>query len=357
MYSFPMRIPMNYVVSHRWITMTCSASLLTTPLGQQESYRLDHIANVVLGERKLSYEEHGNLYTLYKEDHQKFIEYNIRDVELIEKLDENLGLLDLAMTMAYRGGVNFEEVLGTTTIWDAIIYRILNTRRVAVPQKREKPKGDYAGGYVKDPQVGSHDWVASFDLNSLYPNILVQYNMSPETVVDGLIDTNVPLMLHRKSPHSDADTNKYAVAPSGVRFKKDREGVIPSIIKQYYDERRVVKKLMIEKQKEYQQTPTLTLKNEIQRLDNQQMSIKILMNSLYGALGNRWFRYFDQRVAESVTLAGQLSILWAEANQRRNESYLLILTKTMLLQSTLIHCTSICLPLFLKQHPRIQSSS
>ena len=121
-------------------------------LGQQESYRLDHIANVVLGERKLSYEEHGNLYTLYKEDHQKFIDYNIRDVELIEKLDENLGLLDLAMTMAYRGGVNFEEVLGTTTIWDAIIYRILNTRRVAVPQKREKPKGDYAGGYVKDPK-------------------------------------------------------------------------------------------------------------------------------------------------------------------------------------------------------------
>lgn len=289
-------------------------------LGQQESYRLDFIAQKFLGERKLSYEEHGNLYTLYKEDHQKFIEYNIRDVELIEKLDNEFGLLDLAMTMAYRGGVNFEEVLGTTTIWDAIIYRILNTRRVAVPQKREKPKGDYAGGYVKDPQVGSHDWVASFDLNSLYPNILVQYNMSPETVVDGLIDTNVPLMLHRKSPHGDADTMKYAVAPSGVRFKKDREGVIPSIIKQYYDERKVIKKLMIEKQKEYQQTPTLTLKQEIQRLDNQQMSIKILMNSLYGALGNRWFRYFDQRVAESVTLAGQLSILWAEKaiNQEMN---------------------------------------
>ena len=281
-------------------------------LGQQESYRLDHISHVVLGERKLSYEEHGNLHTLYKNDYQKFIDYNIKDVELVARLDENLGLLDLAFTMAYRGGVNFEDVLGTTHIWDSIIYRILNNRKVAIPQKREKPKGNYEGGYVKEPQVGSHDWVVSFDLNSLYPNILVQYNMSPETVTDGLIDTNVPLMLHRKSNHTDADAMKYAVAPSGVRFKKDREGVIPSIIREYYDERKVIKKEMIEAQKEYETAPTQALRNKISTLDNQQMSIKILMNSLYGALGNRWFRYFDQRVAESVTLAGQLSILWAE---------------------------------------------
>ena len=281
-------------------------------LGQQESYRLDHIAHVVLGERKLSYEEHGNLHTLYKNDYQKFIDYNIKDVELIEKLDENLGLIDLAMTMAYRGGVNYEEVLGTTTIWDSIIYRILNERKIAIPQKREKPKGDYAGGYVKEPQVGMHKWVASFDLNSLYPNILVQYNMSPETVVDGLIDTDVNRMLHKKSTHTDRDTMKYAVAPSGVRFRKDRKGVIPSIIEKYYDERKVIKREMIEAQKEYETTPTQALRNKISTLNNNQMSIKILMNSLYGALGNRWFRYFDQRVAESVTLAGQLSILWAE---------------------------------------------
>ena len=80
-------------------------------LGQQESYRLDHIANVVLGENKLSYEEHGNLHTLYKNDHQKFIEYNIKDVELVDKLEQKLGLITLAMTMAYRGGVNYEDVL------------------------------------------------------------------------------------------------------------------------------------------------------------------------------------------------------------------------------------------------------
>ena len=142
-------------------------------LGQQESYRLDHISHVVLGERKLSYEEHGSLHNLYLKDYNKFINYNIKDVDLVARLDENLGLIDLALTMAYRGGVNYEDVLGTTHIWDSIIYRILNQRKVAIPQKRETPKGDYAGGYVKEPQTGSHDWVVSFDLNSLYPNILV----------------------------------------------------------------------------------------------------------------------------------------------------------------------------------------
>ena len=277
-------------------------------LGQQESYRLDHIAHVVLGERKLSYEEHGNLHTLYKEDHQKFIDYNIRDVELVDLLEEKLGLITLAMTMAYRGGVNFEEVLGTNMIWDTILYRVLNLKKIAVPSKTEKPKGDFAGGYVKDPQVGSHEWVTSFDLNSLYPNIIVQYNMSPETVVDGLIDTDVERMLNKVTDTS----GDYSVAPSGVRFTKEKEGVIPNVIRQYYSERKSIKREMLDAQQEYEQTPTKTLSNKIANLDNQQMAIKILMNSLYGALGNRWFRYFDQRVAESITLAGQLSILWAE---------------------------------------------
>jgi DNA polymerase elongation subunit (family B) len=290
-------------------------------LGQQESYRLDHIAHVVLGERKLSYEEHGNLHTLYKNDYQKFIDYNIKDVELVAKLDENLGLIDLALTMAYRGGVNYIDVLGTTAIWDAIIYRMLNKRKIAIPAKREKPKGDYAGGYVKEPMVGAHEWVTSFDLNSLYPNILVQYNMSPETVTDGLVDTDVSRMLYKQTEVTRKED--FATAPSGVRFKKDRTGVIPSIIREYYDERRVIKKQMLEAQQEYETAPTHSLRNRISTLDNQQMSIKILMNSLYGALGNRWFRYFDQRVAESVTLAGQLSILWAEKKMNEEMNKLL----------------------------------
>lgn len=279
-------------------------------LGQQESYRLDHISHVVLGERKLSYAEHGNLHTLYEKDYQKFIDYNVKDVELVHNLDVKLDLIDLIYTMAYKAGVNYNDTLGTTAIWDTIIYRLLNKQKIAVPKKVEKPKTPYSGGYVKEPQVGSHDWVTSFDLNSLYPNIIVQYNMSPETVMDGFQNgVSVDKFL-------DGSVNigqrGFSVAPTGIRFTHDREGVIPTVIKRYYSERRVIKTEMLKAQQEMQINPSKELEYRISSLDNQQMAIKILMNSLYGALGNRWFRYFDQRVAESITLAGQLAIKWAE---------------------------------------------
>ena len=276
----------------------------------QESYRLDHIAHVELGERKLSYEEHGNLFTLYKEDYQKFIDYNIKDVELVHLLDEKLDLISLILTMAYKAGVNYGDTLGTTNIWDCIIYRMLNLKKVVVPKKVEKPKTPFPGAYVKEPQVGSHDWITSFDLNSLYPNIIVQYNMSPETVIDGIVhDTSVDSLLSGQQSVKGAD---YSLSPTGVRFSHDKKGVVPTIIEQYYSERRVIKNEMLACQQEMQNNPSQELEYKITSLNNQQMAIKILMNSLYGALGNRWFRYFDQRVAESITLAGQLAIKWAE---------------------------------------------
>ena len=277
---------------------------------QQESYRLDHIAHVELGERKLSYEEHGNLFTLYKEDYQKFIDYNLKDVELVHKLDEKLDLISLILTMAYKAGVNYTDTLGTTNIWDSIIYRMLNEQKIAVPPKTDKIKTPYPGGYVKEPQVGSHEWVASFDLNSLYPNIIVQYNMSPETVMDGII-SGVSVDGFLDGTH-DVTGENYSLAPTGIRFSHDRKGVVPAIIEQYYAERRIIKDEMLKAQQEMQTNPSKQLEYRITSLNNNQMAIKILMNSLYGALGNKYFRYFDQRVAESITLAGQLAIKWAE---------------------------------------------
>ena len=288
-------------------------------LGQQESYTLNNIAHVVLGEGKISYEEQDSLFALYKNDFQKFIEYNIKDVELIDRFEESLGLITLTLTMAYRGGVNYRDALGTTKIWDNIIYRMLNRNKVVCPPKEEKSKTSFVGGYVKEPQVGSHEWVVSFDLNSLYPNIIIQNNMSPETVVDGLVNTSLEHILRKQT---EVDTT-YATAPNGARFKKDRQGVIPYVIQNYYEERVDIKKEMLELKQEYEYTPTKSLSNRISHLDNQQMSIKILMNSLYGALGNRWFRYFDQRVAESITLGGQLSILWAERTVNKEMNKLL----------------------------------
>lgn len=278
--------------------------------GQQESYKLDHIAFVVLGDKKLSYEEHGNLQNLYNADHQLYIDYNLKDVQLIERLEDKMGLITLAMTMAYRGGVNYSETFGTTSIWDSIIYRLLYKEQVAVPPKVVKHKEKYPGAYVKDPETGKHEWVCSFDLNSLYPNIIVQYNMSPETIIDGNVPgVNVQSMLDGTK---DVPSEDYTVSATGLRFRKDRQGVIPRIIKQYYDERRVIKNRMLEATQEYQSSKTKKLENEIVTLENNQMAIKILMNSLYGALGNNYFRYFDRRMAEAITTSGQLSILWAQ---------------------------------------------
>jgi DNA polymerase elongation subunit (family B) len=280
--------------------------------GMQESYKLDHIAHVVLGERKLSYDEHGSLHSLYKHDFQKFIDYNIKDVQIVDRLEEKMGLITLAMTMAYRGGVNYSETFGTVQIWDSILYRLLFKQQIACPPKFSKQKVPYPGAYVKEPQTGMHDWVVSFDLNSLYPMIIVQYNMSPETVLEGKQHLGLEPVDKLLSSDEIEIPEGTTMAASGVRFSKDQVGIIPAIIKQYYDERRVIKKAMLEAQQEYQTTPTKRLENKMTILENQQMSIKILMNSLYGALGNKHFRYFNNHVAEAITTSGQLSIRWAE---------------------------------------------
>ena len=141
--------------------------------GNQESYSLNHISSVVLGEKKLDYSEVGSLRDLYDADYQMFVDYNIKDVELIERMEDKLGLINLVMTMAYLGGVNYQDTLGTCAIWDSIIFRRLARSKIATIPSAEKTSEAFPGGYVKEPQVGMHDWVMSFDLNSLYPNIIV----------------------------------------------------------------------------------------------------------------------------------------------------------------------------------------
>ena len=279
---------------------------------QQESYRLDNIASVELGEKKLDYSEYDGLLGLYKNNYQKFIDYNIKDVQIVDRLEEKMGLITLAMTMAYRGGVNYSETFGTVQIWDSILYRLLFKQQIACPPKLTKQKVPYPGAYVKEPQTGMHDWVVSFDLNSLYPMIIVQYNMSPETVLDGKQHLGLEPVDKLLGGEEIEIPKGTTMAASGVKFSKDQVGIIPAIIKQYYDERRVIKTKMLEAKQAYEKTPTKRLENEMTILENQQMSIKILMNSLYGALGNKHFRYFNNHVAEAITTSGQLSIRWAE---------------------------------------------
>lgn len=277
--------------------------------GPQESYKLDHIAHVVLDERKLSYEEYGNLASLYNNDHQKFIDYNIKDVDLVLRIDDSMGLIDLVYAMAYRAGVNYSDTLGTTAIWDSIIYRELNKKKVAIIPTGNPFKRDYPGGYVKDPIPGIYDWVVSFDLNSLYPNLIVQYNMSPETLRNEPGHPNdVDYWLNEK--HRANSQN--CIAANGVAFTKEYQGILPEIIVRYYDERKSVKKKMLADKQKYEHEKDPVLKVEINKGRNTEQAIKYLLNSLYGALGNQYFRYFYLQIAEGITKSGQLAILWAE---------------------------------------------
>ena len=282
--------------------------------GTQASYSLDHIASTVLGEKKLSYAEHGSLFGLYKSNHQKFIDYNIKDVQLVDKIDKQTGLMDLALVIAYKGGVNYADTFGTTGIWDSIIYRYLSARNIAVPPSVAKRKDSYPGGYVKEPRVGMTEWVTSFDLNSLYPNLIVQYNMSPETLLNGGGDFTIGGVDHYLNNEltEDARAMDVAVAANGSMYRKDKRGILPDIIIGLYNERKVVKTDMLKLKQDYEKDKTADLDREINRLDNTQQAVKILLNSLYGALGNNYFRYFDLRIAEGITLSGQLSIKWAE---------------------------------------------
>ena len=285
--------------------------------GPQESYRLDHIANVVLGEKKLDFGELRDLNELHDNDYQKFIDYNIKDVELIDRMEDKLGLITLCLTMAYKGGVNYEQVLGTVAIWDALIYRDLASKNIAVPMNSESFKGAYPGGYVKEPQVGMHDWVCSFDLNSLYPSIIMQYNMSPETILVGTDEpgVNVETVLSGKIKNTMPDT---ALAVNGTRFSTKKLGVLPAIIQEIYTERVGHKQKQIKAEQELElcvvKSDVYALEKRIAIAKNQQMALKILLNSLYGAMGNKWFRYFDMRIAEGITLTGQATIRWAENN-------------------------------------------
>ena len=170
----------------------------------QESYRLDHIAFVGLEQKKLDHSEFDTFKEFYTNDWHKFVEYNIHDVRLVDRLDDKMKLLELAFTMAYDAKVNFEDVYSQVRMWDAIIYNYLEKQKIAIPPKQNSHKdAQYAGAYVKEPIPGMYDWVVSFDLNSLYPHLIMQYNLSPETLLPRRSSVNVDMLLDKDFDTSD----------------------------------------------------------------------------------------------------------------------------------------------------------
>ena len=279
---------------------------------KQESYRLDYIAEQELGDKKK--ENPGESFKDFYTDHwQQFVEYNIHDVELVDQLEDKMRLIELCLTMAYNAKINYEDVFSQVRMWDAIIYNHLRDKNIVIPQKNNSGNKDtqFEGAYVKDPLVGQHKWVASFDLNSLYPHLIMQYNISPETLLEGRLPVNVEKLLAKEVDTSYAVENNVALTANGVMYSKEQQGFMPELMEKMYKDRSMYKKQMLKVQQEYEHDKgNKSLSKEISRLNNLQMAMKIALNSAYGAMGNQYFRYFDLRMAEGITTSGQLSIRW-----------------------------------------------
>ena len=276
----------------------------------QESYRLDHIANVELGQKKLDHSEYENFKDFYTKDWQKFIDYNIKDVELVLQLEEKMKLLELAIALAYDAKVNLKDVYYQVRMWDTLIYNFLSARNVVVPPAKRANKDEkYAGAYVKEPIPGKYDWVVSFDLNSLYPHLIMQYNISPETLCES---RHPSASVERILGNSCEIDPRYATCANGAQYRKDVHGFLPEMMKKIYDERVQSKKLMLIAKQEYEKAPSTELEKAISKYNNIQMARKIQLNSAYGAIGNQYFRYYNLINAEAITLSGQVSIRWIE---------------------------------------------
>ncbi len=313
-------------------------------LKKRESYKLDYIAFAELGERKTDIEEYETLHRLHRENYQLFIEYNVRDVELIVRLDDKLKLIDLALTLAYNARVNYEDVFAQVRMWDSIIANKLALSNIIVPPKRDVEKSSqYVGAYVKDPQLGLHHWVVSFDLNSLYPHLIMQFAVSPENLVsvaEFSIDDFFAICAHGgveglwKKIDADPSNEKLlnigetgtfktlstlkernlCVAGNGALFKRE-SGFLPEIMEEMYNDRSKFKKKMINAEKLREKSlddpaAMVQITNDIARYHNLQNAMKVCLNSAYGTIGTPHFRFFDIRIAEAITMSGQMCIRW-----------------------------------------------
>lgn len=281
----------------------------------RETYALDHICDVELDEKKLDYSEYGSLHLLYKHDYNKFIEYNIHDVRLVNKLETKLKLIELAIVLAYYAKINYTDVFSAVAMIESMCYNYLWKKNIVVPVKEHKIKQKFDGAYVKEPIPGMYEWVVSFDLTSLYPSLIMQLNLSPETLRPDLFNSkaNVNNILNQEVDFTYLKDNNVAVAANGHHFDRTKEGFIPCIVKTLFDDRRKNKKTMLEYEQlaENSQGDEKRKYADLEKLyDIKQHTQKILLNSIYGAMGNEWFLFYDTRLAEAITLHGQLAIKW-----------------------------------------------
>ena len=328
---------------------------------ERHTYRLDAIGEIEVGENKVPYE--GTLDQLYNNDFRKFIEYNIQDTALLDKLDKKLRFIDLSNTVAHENTVMLQTTMGAVAVTEQGIVNEAHNRGLQVPNRRKRDDTENtqaAGAYVAFPKKGLHKWIGSMDLNSLYPSVIRALNMAPETVVgqirpevsearvhedmnlkkksfagswEGRFSTeeyeavmekrkDVPLTVDWEDGKSDVlsgaelynvifDNNQpWMLSSNGTIFTTEFEGVIPGLLKRWYAERKDMQK-MLKKAKDAGNAA------EIEYWDKRQLVKKINLNSLYGAILNPGCRFFDKRIGQSTTLTGRTIVkhMSAEVNK------------------------------------------
>ena len=280
-----------------------------------ENYKLDTVAKEELGKEKLKF-PYNSFKEFYTNDWELFVDYNIVDVELVDHLEDKMRIINLILTMAYDAKCNYTDIFSSVRTWDCILYNKLLKENIIVhnpPTVDLESDRQIMGAFVKEPKPSQYDWVVSFDATSLYPSIIMTWNMSPETLVNGqkyLADDerSIQRLIDKEFNTQNIHDEEMTMTANGQCFRKDKKGIFPELIEFYFSERQKAKKLMIEAQSKYEETKDKKYLGLISSLNSKQMAAKILMNSLYGAMGNVYFRYYDIRIAEGITMTGQLII-------------------------------------------------
>lgn len=269
----------------------------------RKSYKLGYIAEIELGYGKLSHDEFETFKDFYTNGYSKFISYNVIDVFVVLQLDKKFGYLNLICTLAYMAKINFEDVSSPVKFWEMMIFNDFRKEKRIIPPKEVKQKdSQFEGAFVFEPKVGIHEWIVSFDLASLYPHVVMQYNISPENIIENEREfLNIDDIV-KKQKSIDYPIEGCCIAASGYYYKNNPDAIMPRLMNRLYQKRKYHQK---QKKLYYGKDD-----NAYQKHDSFQYAIKIAINSLYGCLGTPYFRYYDVRNAESVTLTGQLSIKW-----------------------------------------------
>lgn len=295
--------------------------------GGQSSFKLGYISELVLGVGETKIEFDGTLDDLWEQNPQLYIEYNIQDVRLLVRMDQKLKMIHVQVDLAYLAKTNFENVFSPVKFWSCLVYNELIKDNIVLPQdKRHRKDHTYEGAYVKETIAGLYKWVTTFDATSLYPSMVITFNISPETMVpanevpDELYEYYRQNLVSRITNEEDL-SNLYeilckydmTIAANGQLYYRNKQGIIPRLMKMALDNRSIAKKEMIQLKKKKESINDLqertSIESTIEALSIREQGLKTVANSGYGALGSEFFILYDTFNAEAITLSGQASNL------------------------------------------------